>query len=71
MTPLPRALPVVTPRSFLLTVHEPGSAVLEDLATGRRVHVSELADLGAQVMGWLAENQDAAVSGARSAPEPG
>lgn len=41
------------PRSFLLTVHEPGSAVLEDLRTGQRVHVTELAGLGSQVMTWL------------------
>ena len=42
-----------TPRSFLLTVHEPDSAVLEDLRTGLRVHVTELADLGSQVASWL------------------
>ncbi len=41
------------PRSFLLTVHEPSSAVLEDLRTGQRVHVAELADLGSRVASWL------------------
>ena len=41
------------PRSFLLTVHEPGSAVLEDLRTGQRVHVADLAEVGPRVAGWL------------------
>jgi hypothetical protein len=42
-----------TPRSFLLTVHEPGSAVLEDLSTAERVHVADLGTLGAQIARWL------------------
>jgi hypothetical protein len=46
------------PRSFLLTVHEPSSAVLEDLRTGQRVHVAELADLGSRVAGWLPAGPD-------------
>ena len=54
------------PRSFLLTVHEPGSAVLEDLRTGQRVHVADLADLGPRVAGWLDPEQEEQRSG-----EPG
>lgn len=42
------------PRSFLLTVYEPQSIVLEDLATGRREHVPEVAALGVQVARALA-----------------
>lgn len=52
-------------RSFLLTVHEPGSAVLEDLRTGQRAHVAELADLGARIADWLAAAPD------ESHPRPG
>jgi len=48
------------PRSFLLTVHEPGSAVLEDLRTGRRVHVPALADLGPRVVALLGDKADEA-----------
>jgi hypothetical protein len=44
------------PRSFLLTVHEPGSAVLEDLSNGRHEHVADLAALGAHVARWLEES---------------
>lgn len=46
------------PRTFLLTVHEPSSAVLEDLRTGQRVHVAELADLGPQIADWLAATKE-------------
>ena len=46
-----------SPRSFLLTVHEPGSAVLEDLRTGQRVHVADLDELGSRVAVWLAAPQ--------------
>jgi hypothetical protein len=42
------------PRSFLLTVYEPPAAVLEDLATGRREHVADVATVGAQVSRRLA-----------------
>ncbi len=50
--------PFQSPRSFLLTVHEPDSAVLEDLRTGQRVHVVELDDLGSAVANWLAVAPD-------------
>lgn len=42
------------PRSFLLTVYEPPAAVLEDLATGRREHVADVAAVGGQVTRALA-----------------
>ena len=42
------------PRSFLVTVHEPGSAVVEDLRTGRQTHVAELAGLGPLLVSWVA-----------------
>jgi hypothetical protein len=42
------------PRSFLLTVYEPPAAVLEDLATGRREHVADVAEVGVQVTRALA-----------------
>jgi hypothetical protein len=42
------------PRSFLLTVYEPPAAVLEDLASGRREHVADVATVGAQVSRRLA-----------------
>lgn len=44
---------VAAARSFLLTVHEPTSAVLEDLSSGRRAHIADLAEVGAQVARWL------------------
>ena len=43
------------PRSFLLTVHEPGSAVLEELNSGRRVHVTAIEQVGELVAHWLAD----------------
>jgi len=49
---------MLTPRSFLLTIYGPASAVLEDLSSGRRVRV-DLADLGAQVARWLPSDQRA------------
>jgi hypothetical protein len=45
-------------RSFLLTVHEPGSVVLEDLRTRRRMRV-ELSEVPARVAEWLAEPEPA------------
>jgi hypothetical protein len=53
-------------RSFLLIVHEPGSAVLEDLRTRRRVRVADLAEVPARVGEWLAEGDDGDVV----APDP-
>jgi hypothetical protein len=47
-----------TPRSFLLTVHEPGSAVLQDLSTGRSVHVTDLGTLGPTVAHWMEARSD-------------
>lgn len=41
------------PRTFLLTVYEPGSGVLEDLETGRRDHVVDGATLAARLAPWL------------------
>jgi hypothetical protein len=42
-------------RSFLLTVHEPGSLVLEDIRTRRRVRVTDLSEVPVRVAQWLAE----------------
>jgi len=44
----------LAPRSFLLTVYEAPSAVLEDLLTGRREHVADIAGLGDHVAQALA-----------------
>jgi hypothetical protein len=43
------------PRTFLVTVYEAPSAVLEDLATGRREHVADIAALEEHVSRALAE----------------
>jgi hypothetical protein len=65
-------------RSFLLTVHEPGAVVLEDLRTRRRVRV-ELSEVPGRVGEWLAESEPDPPSlsegrpdwtGPRSAPGP-
>ena len=45
-------------RTFLLTVYEPSSAVLEDVRTGRRDHVVDSATLAARLAPWM----DAGVS---------
>jgi len=42
------------PRTFLLTVYESPAAVLEDLSTGRRDHVADIAALGAHLARALA-----------------
>jgi hypothetical protein len=52
-------------RSFLLTVHEPGSVVLEDLRTRRRVRVTHLSEVATHVDEWLTE----AEAEPRPAPE--
>ena len=44
----------LAPRTFLLTVYESPSAVLEDLATGRHTHVADIAALGEHVAKALA-----------------
>lgn len=44
-----------TPRSFLITVHDPGSLVLEELSSGRRIHVTDPGRLGELLLAWPAE----------------
>ena len=57
-----------SPRSFLLTVHEPGSAVLEDLRTGQRAHVAELAALGPLVASWVDPGREEELPAAGAPP---
>jgi hypothetical protein len=45
---------MVRPRSFLLTFHEPGSGVLEDLSSDRqRVRVTDVEDVAGYLAVWL------------------
>ena len=42
------------PRSFLVTVYEPPAAVLQDLSSGRREHVTDVGAVGLQLIRALA-----------------
>jgi hypothetical protein len=44
-----------TRHSFVVTVHEDRVAVVEDVQTGTRARVDDLARVGAQIGAWLSD----------------
>ena len=44
-----------TRHSFVVTVHEDRVAVVEDVQTGARARVDDLARVGAQIEAWLTD----------------
>jgi hypothetical protein len=59
-----------TRHSFVVTVHEDGRvAVVEDVQTGARARVDDLARVGAQIETWLAASPPAG-DGAQPPPAP-
>jgi len=49
-----------TRHSFVVTVHEDRVAVVEDVQTGARARVDDVACVGAQIGAWLADPPPAA-----------
>jgi hypothetical protein len=60
-----------TRHSFVVTVHEDGRvAVVEDVQTGARARVDDLARVGAQIEAWLL-SASRRTSPSTAAPAPG
>ena len=60
-----------TRHSFVVTVHEDGRvAVVEDVQTGERARVDDLARVGAQIETWLL-SASRRTSPSTAAPAPG